>query len=139
MTVGKIQLAEAAKAVVPSLTTEQSLQIAERQLRIVRKAESHDLRKARWLRKQIGQQLGKAGATIHQLRGEVALLRAQKASLIATGIQDLIQEAVINAVPLFVDGGAVQPNGQQAIGTADVGETLVEEVDLGEDLKAAQQ
>lgn len=108
MTVGKIQLAEAAKAVVPSLTSEQALDIAERQLKIVRKSESHDLRFAKYMRRQIGKQLGQAGATIHQLRGELALVRQQKALMVHSAIDELIRGAVIEAVPIqFNDDGKI--------------------------------
>lgn len=142
MTIGKVQLAEAARKAVPTLTTEQALNIAATLETAIRKSESHDLRQARWLRKQIGKQLGAAGATIHQLRGEIALLRQQKAQMVHKGIAELIRTAVLEAVPMtFGDDGQIQ--GVAAVGDdgtltpIEDAPPLVSEVDLGKDLADA--
>lgn len=125
MTIGKVELAALAKQAVDGLTTDQALDIANALHKVLVKTESHELRHARWARKRIGQDLGRAATTIHNLRGEVALLRSQKAEMLHHGIDQLIRDAVIEAVPITFNADGSVKGLNEVIGAAELGETEV--------------
>lgn len=78
MSIGKVELAEHARRAMPELTGIQANAIAEEQMKLVNKRWSHDVRFHRWQTRNLGKALGKAGHTIHELRGEIALLRQER-------------------------------------------------------------
>ena len=90
--IGKVQMADAAKKAVPELTTEQAVAIGSALETKVRKELSHELRKQRFQRRQLGRQLGRAAATIHELRAEVALLRQQRRDNVRGIVRERLRE-----------------------------------------------
>jgi predicted RNase H-like nuclease (RuvC/YqgF family) len=56
--------------------------------------ENHEIRKLRWQNRQLGKQLGKAGATIHQLRGELAEVREINGKIARGEVRDLERSVV---------------------------------------------